>query len=113
VNLNSIPLSNVTTRLTKIPSIIENETQGFTFTLTASGFSEACLDNAEWIVKNVENTSMAWPTFENVYFSKCAAYTTTGVEQGITGTTAVHGSSIDGRTVLSEYEDDSDFYVVP
>ncbi|KAN0121796.1 concanavalin A-like lectin/glucanase [Hyaloscypha variabilis] len=93
--------------------IIENETQGFTFTLTASGFSEACLDNAEWIVENVENTSMAWPTFENVYFSECAAYTTTGAEQGITGTTAVHGSSIDGRTVLSEYEDDSDFYVVP
>lgn len=56
---------------------------------------------------------MAWPTFENIYFGDAAAWTTTNAQVGITGTTAVHGTSIDGRTVYSEYEDNSDFYVKP
>jgi len=96
-----------------IASIIENVTQGYAFILTLSGFSDVCLDNAEWIVENVLPASEPWPTFEYVYFSECEAFTTTGAEQGITGTTAVYGASIDGRLVVSEYEDNSDFYVKP
>jgi uncharacterized protein YjbI with pentapeptide repeats len=105
--------SNIVKRLIYIPSILENETQGFTFTLIATDFSEVCLNNAEWIVENVRNTDFPWPIFENAQFTECEAFTTTGAQQGIAGTTAVHGTSIDGRTILSEYQDNEDFYVVP
>ena len=94
--------------------MIENETQGATFTINLSNMSPAlCLDNAEWVVENPVADSMAWGTFENVWFGNCKATTSTGAVQGITGTTAIHGASRDGRTILSEYVDNTDMYVKP
>jgi hypothetical protein len=94
--------------------VIENETQGATFSINLSNMSPAlCLDNAEWVVENPVADSMPWGTFENVYFDSCKATTSTGAVQGITGTTAIHGASRDGRTVLSEYVDNTDMYVKP
>jgi hypothetical protein len=76
--------------------------------------SEAlCLQNAEWIVENPGSGCMPCPSFNKVWFDDCKATTSTGAVQGITGTTAVHGSSIDGRTVVSEWVDNADMYVKP
>lgn len=94
-------------------AVIENLTQGFTYTVTLTDFSNICLDNAEWIVENPNYQNMAWPTFEDVFFTGCQAVTTTGATQGITGTVAIHGDSSDGRTILSEYENNGAFYVQP
>jgi hypothetical protein len=94
--------------------VIDNETQRAKFTINLSNVSPPlCLDNAEWVVENPVADSMPWGTFENVYFDSCKATTSTGAVQGITGTTAIHGASRDGRMVLSEYIDNTDMYVKP
>ena len=76
-----------------------------------SGGQRLCLSNAEWIVENPVAGSMPWPNFNNVWFSNAIATTTTGAQQGISGTTAIHGISSDGTTIYSEWVDNNDMYV--
>ncbi|KAE9365194.1 hypothetical protein N431DRAFT_518278, partial [Stipitochalara longipes BDJ] len=76
--------------------------------MDVSSSDALCLQNAEWIVENPVFGSMPWPTFNNLWFDSCQATKSTGAVEGIDGTTPVHGASSDGRTILSEWVDNTD-----
>ncbi|KAE9376027.1 concanavalin A-like lectin/glucanase [Stipitochalara longipes BDJ] len=96
INLGDTFFVNLTaTSSTTAIYFLENVSQGYAITITVGGGPTLCQTNAEWVVENPG--SLDTPVFNNVFFTNCLATTTTGAQQGISGTTLIYMDSKDGE----------------